>query len=215
MRPQSLCGAEQRESQAGDWALSAAAPARQLDFAWPPRRDLLQLTHAGNGRPWVTVQSRAAVPLREPLSTGFRVTRTVTPVEQRQAGVWTRGDVARVTLDLEAQSDMSWVVVDDPVPSGATILGKGLGKDPDGDASLLTRDEESRGRAWPVYEERRFDAFRAYYSYVPKGRWTVEYSMRFNNAGELGLPVTRVEAMYAPEMFAELPNAVLSVEDLP
>ena len=115
------------------------------------------------------------MPLREPLFTGFRVTRTVTPVEQRQPGVWTRGDVARVTLDLEAQSDMSWVVVDDPVPSGATILGKGLG----GDSALLTRDEESRGWVWPVYEERRFDAFRAYYGYVPKGRWTVEYTRAF------------------------------------
>jgi uncharacterized protein YfaS (alpha-2-macroglobulin family) len=41
----------------------------------------------------------------------------------------------------------------------------------------------------------------------------VEYRLRFNNAGELGLPVTRVEAMYAPEMFAELPNAPIRVQE--
>ena len=30
--------------------------------------------------------------------------------------------------------------------------------------------------------------------------------MRLNNPGEFQMPETRVEALYAPEMFAELPN---------
>jgi len=202
-----------------DWAVAADlpqpgsenTPGRQLDLDWPEQQARLSLTHQGKGKPWVTVQSLAAIPLHEPLFTGFHVNRTITPIEQRQSGVWTRGDVARVTLELEAQSDMSWVVVGDPVPSGATILGKGLG----GDSAMLTRDESSEGWVWPIYEERRNDAFRAYYEFVPKGRWTVEYTLRLNNAGDFGLPVTRVEAMYAPEMFAELPNQPLKVQDLP
>jgi len=35
--------------------------------------------------------------------------------------------------------------------------------------------------------------------------------VRLNNPGEFNLPATRVEAMYAPEMFGELPNASLTV----
>jgi uncharacterized protein YfaS (alpha-2-macroglobulin family) len=65
--------------------------------------------------------------------------------------------------------------------------------------------------SWLAFEERRFDSFRAYYRYVPKGRWSVEYTVRLNNPGEFLLPATRVEAMYAPEMFGELPNAPLTV----
>jgi uncharacterized protein YfaS (alpha-2-macroglobulin family) len=42
---------------------------------------------------------------------------------------------------------------------------------------------------------------------VPKGRFIVDYSVRLNNPGEFNLPATRVEAMYAPEMFGALPNA--------
>ena len=42
---------------------------------------------------------------------------------------WNCGDVLRVRLDLEAQSDMSWLVVNDPIPAGSAILGTGLGKD--------------------------------------------------------------------------------------
>src|SRR5690606_25794564 len=122
---------------------------------------------------------------------GFRIQRTVTPVSQQVPGRWTRGDVARVRLDLEAQSDMSWVVVDDPVPGGASLLGSGLG----GQSQILQRGEERTGPVWPAYEERRFDAFRAYYRFVPKGKWTVEYTVRFNNPGTFQLPATRVEAM--------------------
>jgi uncharacterized protein YfaS (alpha-2-macroglobulin family) len=56
------------------------------------------------------------------------------------------------------------------------------------------------------------EAFRAYYRFVPKGGWSVEYTLRLNNAGAFQLPPTRVEAMYSPEMFGELPNAPVSVK---
>ncbi|MBV8062680.1 MAG: hypothetical protein JOY51_03745, partial [Nevskia sp.] len=76
----------------------------------------------------------------------------------------------------------------------------------------LTQGEKKQGDAWPAYEERRFDAFRSYYVFVPKGKWTVEYTVRFNASGRFELPATRIEAMYAPEMFGELPNAPLEVQ---
>ena len=66
--------------------------------------------------------------------------------------------------------------------------------------------------AWPAFEERRFEAFRAYYRFVPKGAFTLEYTLRLNNPGTFQLPATRVEAMYAPETFGERPNAPLTVE---
>lgn len=182
-----------------------------LNLPWPEGPSTLEVRHQGTGKPWAIVQSRAAIPLKEPLFTGFSIKRTVTPVEQKQPGAWNRGDVARVTLELDAQSDMSWVVVDDPIPAGASILGGGLGRD----SALLTQGEQQTGWAWPIYEERRFDAYRAYYDYVPKGRWSVEYTVRYNNPGSFELPPTRVEAMYAPEMFGELPNKALVIGGTP
>jgi uncharacterized protein YfaS (alpha-2-macroglobulin family) len=35
--------------------------------------------------------------------------------------------------------------------------------------------------------------------------------LRVNNPGDFLLPETRVEALYSPEMFGELPNAQVSV----
>jgi len=116
--------------------------------------------------------------------------------------------VARVHLELDAQSDMSWVVVDDPIPAGATVLGSGLG----GQSALMHRDDRSTGWAWLAFEERRFEGYRAYYRFVPKGHWTLEYTVRLNNSGIFELPATRVEAMYAPEMLGELPNAEVTIQ---
>jgi uncharacterized protein YfaS (alpha-2-macroglobulin family) len=181
--------------------------AEELGFPWQDGQKDLSLSHSGKGAPWAIVRATAALPLEAPLSSGFSIKRTVTPVEQQRAGQWTRGDVARVRLELEAQSDMSWVVVQDPVPGGATVLGSGLG----GQSQMLTSGQQREGYAWPAFEERGFEGFRAYYRFVPKGRWVVEYTVRFNNPGTFVLPPTRVEAMYAPEMFGELPNGTFTV----
>jgi len=181
--------------------------AASISFPWPAVAASLTLAHEGEGRPWAFVESRAALPLMAPLFTGYAIRRTITPIEQASRDGWTRGDVVRVRLEIDAQSDMGWVVVEDPVPAGASILGGGLGRD----SALLTGGERREGWVEPAYEERRFDAFRAYYSYVPKGSFLVEYTLRLNNAGSFVLPTTRVEAMYAPEMFGELPNEALKV----
>ncbi|MFO1469281.1 MAG: MG2 domain-containing protein [Steroidobacteraceae bacterium] len=183
----------------------------QLTLPWAQGQSSLGIAHIGGGAPWAMVRATAALPLEAPLFTGFKVTRTVSPLEQQRVGSFTRGDVVRVHLDLEAQSDMSWVVVDDPIPAGATVLGSGLG----GQSELSQRGERAEGWAWPAFEERRFDGYRGYYRFVPKGRWSVEYTVRLNNPGTFQLPATRVEAMYAPEMFAEVPNAMVTVDAAP
>lgn len=175
--------------------------AQQL-LSWPVSAAAVSLSHSGNGKPWAMLQSLAALPLKEPLFTGYRVTRSVVPVSQKSKGEWHKGDVARIHLEVDAQSDMAWVVVNDPIPAGSSILGTGLG----GDSKLLTHGEKKQGWVWPAFEERTFDSFRSYYRFVPKGRFSVEYTVRFNNDGLFQLPPTRVEAMYAPEILGELPN---------
>jgi hypothetical protein len=188
-----------------DWA--AAPRGGSLAFPWPAAADELTVSHEGAGQPWVTVEAQAAIPLRAPLSSGYRIVRALTPIERRDATRWSRGDIVRVRLEVQAQSDMTWVVVDDPLPAGASHLGRGLG----GESAIAAGGESSQGSAWPAYQERAFDAFRAYYRFVPKGTLTVEYTVRLNQAGRFVLPPTRIEALYAPEMFGELPNAVREV----
>jgi len=180
---------------------------KTVSFAWPEGPAQLTVQQNGSGKPWASIMSLAALPLKEALSSGYRIKRSVSPIEQRVKGRWNRGDIARVRLEIEAQSDMTWVAVSDPVPGGTTILGSGLGRD----SAIFAEGEKNR--SWPVFEERAQEAYRAYYDYLPKGKLVLEYTVRFNNEGKFHLPPTRVEALYAPEMFGELPNQALSVGD--
>ena len=175
-------------------------------------KEQLAVTHQGAGKPWLTLQSVAAIQLKAPFSAGYTITKTVTPVEQANkslpAGQYTRGDVLRVKLEVNASADMTWVAITDPIPGGATILGSGLGRD----SQIATQGEKRSGAGWPAFEERSFESFRSYYEYLPKGTVTMEYTVRLNNVGDFALPPSRVEAMYAPEMFGEVPNARVRVE---
>lgn len=189
-----------------DWDKSAKG-ATHL-YAWPAGKGTLHVAHQGAGRPWLTVQSLAAIPLKQEISSGYKIKRTIIPVDRKKAHIWSVGDILRIRLDLEGETDQTWVVVSDPVPAGSSILGKGLARD----SQILTQDEERKGWVWPAFEERSFETFRAYYDYVPKGNWTVEYTIRLNSSGTFHLPATRVEALYFPEMFGEAPNKTMEVQ---
>ena len=192
-------------SQRIDWL--AVPKGGTLALPWPTERSEVALSHEGSGQPWITVQAQAAIPLAAPLSSGYKIAKTITPIEQQHPGRWSRGDLLRVKLEVEAQADMSWVVVNDPIPGGASHVGRGLRRE----SSIATKGQSESGAAWPAYEERAFEAFRAYYAWVPKGTFTVEYTLRLNQTGRFLLPTTRVDALYAPEMFGELPNAPVEV----
>jgi hypothetical protein len=193
------------QSHTVDW--SASPKGDTALFPWPTGKEELSISHGGMGKPWATIQSLAAIPLQEPFSSGYTIKKGIFPIEQKQPGQWSRGDIVRVRLQMEAQADQTWVVVSDPIPAGATILGTGLGRD----SALLTKGEELKGWYWPAYEERSFEAFRSYYEYLPKGEWTVEYTARLNQSGVFQLPPTRVESIYSPEMFGEIPNPSVEV----
>ncbi len=171
-------------------------------------KETLTVTHQGTGKPWLTIQSLAAVPLTAPMNAGYQIKKTVTATEQAVAGKYSRGDVLRISVEVISSADMTWVAITDPIPGGATILGGGLGRD----SEIASKGERASGNAWPAFEERSFEAYRAYYEYVPKGSFKFEYTIRLNNVGDFAMPATRAEAMYAPEMFGETPNARVKVE---
>ena len=109
------------ESQKQSLKWSAEPKGKVLELAWPAASAELSMRHAGKGKPWATVLSRAAIPLKEPLSSGYRFAKAWVPVEQKRSGLWSKGDVVRVRLEMEAQTDMTWVVASDPIPAGASI----------------------------------------------------------------------------------------------
>lgn len=201
------------EPRALAWAPSAGRPGDSAAerFDVPPTGGTLRVSHVGAGQPWITVQTHAALRLREPVAAGFRLERTLSAVVQREPGRWSVGDQVRVRLSIEAQTPMSWVVVADPVPAGAALLAGASPVVAAAAAGGSTQGARPPGPLAPDFEERAAAAYRAYFRQVPQGRFVVEYVMRLNQAGRFGLPSSRVEAMYAPDMYGELPASTLEV----
>ncbi|MCX5870400.1 MAG: hypothetical protein NTY00_07155 [Deltaproteobacteria bacterium] len=199
-----------QESTQLQWEKEDTANA-PLNLAWPASGsdDKLAISHEGTGSPWATVQLLAAVPVETQTAMGYKVSREVVPIQEKTPGKVSRGDLWRVTVSVDGDQDMTWVVLSDPIPAGAKILGDGDGRD----SHIATQGEDTRSRRlWPTFVERTFGCFRAYYEVAPKGHFQIDYTVRINNSGEFSLPPTRVEAMYAPDVFGEAPNAKVVVD---
>ncbi len=191
------------------WDAASAVP---LNLPWKVGKGELSLSHQGTGKPWATVLLSAAVPGKAQ-ENGYRVRRSVRALAQKVPGQWSRGDLLRVRLDVEAGQSMSWVALSDPLPGGASILGNTERDSQIAQAGENVSDKSGDlNHAWPVSTERGLGYFRAYYAVLPKGRSWFEYTLRLNNSGEFFLPPTRIEAMYAPEIFGQTPNAALVVK---
>ncbi len=184
------------------WPLPAAQRTASFPLAATPMP--LRLEQAGGAGPWATVSVSAAVPLAKPLAAGYRMIRQVAVVQGRHPGRLTRGDVVKVTITVDASAERNWVVVDDPVPAGATIVG-----DLGGQSAMLGANGGEGVQ--PSYVERGREAWRGYFAWVPRGRFSVSYTLRLNGAGRFGLPPSRVSAMYSPAIRAAVPNAPVVV----
>jgi uncharacterized protein YfaS (alpha-2-macroglobulin family) len=182
-----------------------------ITVPWPEGAGELTVEQRGGGKPWATVQSRAVVPLKDSLSRGYTLQKSLEPVIQRTPGRWSNGDIVRVKLAVEAIADRNWVVIDDPIPPGAVVIGgQSLSQSLVADS---VSDEKGSGRPiYPTFEERTAEAYRAYVSSLDKGSWRLEYTIRLNTAGTFVLPEARVEAMYSPDMFGALPNPPFVIE---
>jgi uncharacterized protein YfaS (alpha-2-macroglobulin family) len=180
------------------------------NLKWPSGReaDTVNFQHNGSGKPWVHLETLAALPLKKPLDMGYQILKSTVAVVQKSPDTKSAGDVYNVVLKVTAKTDQMWVVVNDPIPAGATILGTGL----DGSSKLLDQNnspKNSQGNEmWPEeYNEKSFSSFLSYAAYLPRGTYEVSYRIRLNSAGTFKIPNTRVEAMYSPESFGEIPNA--------
>lgn len=165
----------------------------------------MSLKHDGTGAPWATVSVKAAVPLKEPLNAGYRIKRSVSIVKAANKDRLTRGDVIKVRIEVVAAAGRTWVVINDPIAPGATIVG-----DLGGQSEMLA-DRASGSGAQPSYVERGRDSWRGYFGWMPAGTHAVEYVVRLNGSGRFSLPPTRVEAMYSPAIRGQWPNGTLTV----
>jgi uncharacterized protein YfaS (alpha-2-macroglobulin family) len=111
-----------------------------MRFALPARSTPLMLSHSSQPGPWATVSVRAAVPLLGSAFAGYRVSRQASFIQRKQPGKLSRGDVLKIRITITSQVARNWVVVEDPIPAGASIVS-GTG----GQSALLAGQASGEG----------------------------------------------------------------------
>ncbi|MCX8069473.1 MAG: MG2 domain-containing protein, partial [Thermodesulfovibrionales bacterium] len=89
----------------------------------------LKAQHTGTGMPWLTVKVVSAIITKEPVYKGYKIKKTYQPIEQKETGFFSVGDKIKVKIEMSASSDMTWVALKDPIPTGAVIISKGISDD--------------------------------------------------------------------------------------
>ncbi|KHD89048.1 MAG: lipoprotein [Bdellovibrio sp. ArHS] len=161
-----------------------------LELPWRKKESELQWQQKGEGKPWITVSAKVSTPVTKALFAGFNVEKTVIAVEQKKKGVWSVGDVAKIQLKVKASAPQTWVVIEDPIPASSSLLQS----------------------SWATAVERKEELVRFYQAWF-SGEETLEYTIRFNQPGTYKLPASRIEAMYSPDIFAELPESQWAVQE--
>ncbi|AXR68936.1 alpha-2-macroglobulin family protein [Leptospira mayottensis] len=169
----------------------------------PKNTQNLKFVQNGNGKPYVVIHTKAALPLKEKLESGMKMEKEMLDESGNKKLSFREGDLVRVRLKIYTESDLSWIAVKDPIPAGANILGTGLRNDSRISAEFARDDN---GWSSPTFVERKWEGYTAYFEYLPAGSVTLEYIYRINHTGKFVLPPTRTEAMYLPDQFAEIPN---------
>jgi alpha-2-macroglobulin len=171
---------------------------------WDQNIQNISLNHSGNGKPWITVESKSIVKPEE-ISNGYTIKKEYLDENGNILKTFKQGDIVKIRLKVKSDTDMTWVVINDPIPAGSTILSGGL---QDSESNRLS---ERGSTIYSTFEERSFSTYRLYYEYMSEGEYLIEYTIRLNQSGVFNSPQTRIEAMYSPDMYGEFPNPIIRV----
>ena len=135
-----------------------------------------------------------------PVSEGGHITYAMEPL----SGEARLGDLIAVRLSVFGQPEDRYLLVEDPLPSGAEVIPR--------DDLYQLRGKPSWWTSW--YERRELhDSHVTYFPWlVPRNGLEYVYLLRFTNAGSYHMAPARVEQMYKPGSFSISESRTLEVK---
>ncbi|MEO0336347.1 MAG: hypothetical protein AAF202_08125, partial [Pseudomonadota bacterium] len=115
------------QSQNVVFADNAVSGISSLVAEFPGEEATASVVHRGEGEVWFSAQSKISNDIKEPVDQGLKVRKSVRNVNRESMDQTEAGDLIEVELEIGAAVATSNVAVFDPIPSGATIVGKPYG----------------------------------------------------------------------------------------
>ncbi|MDD3762027.1 MAG: alpha-2-macroglobulin family protein [Nevskiales bacterium] len=177
----------------------------------------LKLTPDGHGHAYVDTRLRYRAPEQSSaLAAGLAVERRYSVLREGQWQALSsplrlrRGERVMVELSVDVPAQMSYVVVDDPVPAAIEPLNPDLAN-----AAGLDLEAALNGGAYPYpfyHRELRFDAVRHYADWIEAGRYRLVWFGQVTASGTFAVGPAHAERMYAPDVYGNSASARVIVD---
>jgi len=184
---------------------------------------------AGEGRLYYTAHLRTFLPVEEiePLNRGVIVSRQYSDptcsegVQCPEVEGAEVGEVVQVRLTIIAPHDLTYVVVEDPLPAGAEPIDPTLATTSlvEQQPTLFRQADSDYGRefyrwwwSWYSRSEMRDDKIVLFADYLPAGTYEYTYTFRATRPGEYHVIPTSAREFYFPEVFGRGAGRLFSVQ---
>lgn len=146
------------------------------------------------------------------------IAKALPALPRKTAEAVNAGDLVIVDLLFETAEPRDQIVLDDPLPAGLEALDYDIDT-----TSRASRDLESRRepektswlgttfRTATSRREVRDDRVLTFFQHVEPGMYRVHYLARASSVGAFVMPPTRIQAMYAPEVYGRTAAGSLAV----
>jgi len=183
----------------------------------------------GRGRLYYTAHLRTFLPVEDidPLNRGIIVSRQYSDpactegVQCADVQAVEVGDVVQVRLTIIAPHDLTYVVVEDPLPAGAEPIDPTLATTSlvEQQPSLSRQVQAEHGRefyrwwwSWFSRSEMRDDKVVLFADYLPAGTYEYTYTFRATRPGEYHVIPANAREFYFPEVFGRGAGRLLTIE---
>jgi uncharacterized protein YfaS (alpha-2-macroglobulin family) len=150
------------------------------------------------------------------------VSRLLPTVPSKSDGAVNAGDLVMVDLLFETAEARDQVVIDDPLPAGLEALDYDLDTTSQAAKDAEAKEKEAAAkndRSWlgttyrtaTARREVHDDRVVEFFDHLAPGMYRIHYLARATVLGQFVVPPTRIEAMYAPEVFGRTAASGLSV----
>jgi len=189
-----------------------------IPFAQIPKDTLVPfvIRKQGSGRIYYTLCMNYALKEKPyPFDAGFYVWKEITSLDGRPVRKYKRGEVYKVVLHVVTPETRLFAVVDDPLPAGFAPVQTFFATE-SRDIAEHYRDAQQNqlGHWWGSFDHEEYydDRILLFAQQLFPGEHTKAYFVRAASEGRFLAPQTKVEEMYAPEVFGTSEQGRVIVE---
>jgi uncharacterized protein YfaS (alpha-2-macroglobulin family) len=177
----------------------------------------LKISKKGSGRLYYQTRMTYA-PLQElsPREEGFSLVKEITTLDGKPLDTCQAGTLAVVTLQVILSQESLFVVLEDPLPAGFEAVNPAFrteSEEQQRQMELLAEETEGR-RWWRGFNhiEMHDDRVLLFADSLAPGIHTHRYLVRALTYGTFQAPGTRIEEMYAPEVFGRSSETTIEIK---